>query len=68
MAKNFNRDCAVGDTIICDGPCSVTILEKTGRKARLLIESDAPIHFSTKAQECHESLGDDHGTNRLRGK
>ena len=63
------RDCRVGETIVCDGQCTITIEEKSGRKPRLKIESASPIHFYTEAHMCRENSlkeGENHGTNYLR--
>jgi hypothetical protein len=62
------RDCNMGEQVICQGACTVTLESKTGRKARLKFESDSPIQFiKPQAHMCHDSLeGDNHDTNRLR--
>lgn len=66
MAKHIH-DCEMGESFTCEGHATITVVQKSGRKARVTIESDSPIHFSKNkmAQECRDSLieGDTHGTN-----
>lgn len=64
MRKHIH-ECEAGESFTCEGSAKITFVNKSGRKARMIIESDSPIHFKKPmAQECHDSLENvNHGDN-----
>lgn len=54
MAVLFH-EVPVGSTLVVDGTATITVVQKTGKKVRLRIESDAKLtiqNLSNQAQEC----------------
>ena len=47
------RTLKVGDQIVCDGACTIDILERSGRSTRVKITSEHEVTF-IQAQECHD--------------
>lgn len=68
MSKIY-RDMTPGDGFIL-GDMRVTVVQKNGQRARLVIESAEPVQFF-KAQKCHSNVTDKelpNGTHHDRGE